>query len=165
MFKISFDRDLLNNDPKKRNKITGLIITCGYHCSNSFRCKCGSKCKYRKGFTFHNWSVGVHRFFEYRLHIKLPHLLYIQRQYTDLSGTTKCPFQMERIYTCFDCKYHAGFDEYMKGICGNKERHRLVEERKWEELDVPDVPYRCKLFEKREWADKFDKNTGETLFD
>lgn len=164
MFKISFDRDLFNKDPKKRNKITGIIITCGYHCNNSYGCKYGMKCKYRKGFRFHNWSVSVHRFFEYNLNIKLPHILYIQRKYTDLSGTTKCPFKQERKYTCFDCKYHGGFDEDMNGLCANKEYIRLNKEGRRKEIDVPNQSY-CKLFEKSEWADKFDKNTGEKLFD
>lgn len=164
MFKISFVRDLWSNDLKKRNKITGIKITHGYHCSCSYRCEHGRKCKYRKGFKFHNWSVDVHRFFEYRLHIKLPHLLYINKKYTDLSGTTKCPFKKEREYTCFDCKHHAGFDEYMKGLCGNKERHRLIKEGKGSEITMPDKSY-CKLFEKSEWADKFDKDTGETIYD
>lgn len=164
MFKISFVRDLLNNDPKERNKITGIKITHGYHCSISYCCDCGRKCKYRKGFKFHNWSVSVHRFFEYRLNIKLPHWLYINKEYTDLSGTTKCPFKKERRYTCFDCKYHAGFDEYMNGLCGNKERHHLIKEGRYDECDVPDKAY-CKFFEKSEWADKWDKNTGEKLYD
>jgi hypothetical protein len=164
MFKISFVHDLFNNDPTKRKRIIGIRITHGYHCSISYCCDCGRKCKYRKGFKFHNWSVSVHRFFEYRLHIKLPHLLYINKEYTDLSGTTKCPFKKERRYTCFDCKYHGGFDEYMKGLCANKEYIRLNKEGRAIEHNVPGQSY-CKFFEKSEWADRWDKNTGERIFD
>lgn len=164
MFKISFIHDLCNTDPEKRKKITGIQITHGYHCSQSYCCDCGKKCKYRKGFKFHNWSVKVHRFFQWHLHIKLPHLLYINKKYTDLSGTTKCPFKKERKYHCIDCKYHDGYDEYMNGLCGNKEYRRLGREGKGGELYVQGQHY-CKLFEKNEWADKWDKNTGETIYD
>ena len=164
MFKINFTHDLLNEDPEKRKKITGIQITHGYHCSNSYRCEHGRKCKYRKGFKFHNWSVSVHRFFEYKLHIKLPHLLYIGKEYTDLSGTTKCPFKIERQYSCIDCKYHAGYDEHMKGICGNTERHDLIIAGKGNECYMPGHRH-CTFFEKSEWADKWDKKTGQRIFD
>lgn len=164
MFKVSLSRDLFNKDPEKRNKITGIRITHGYQCSSACCCDCASKCKYRKGFKFHNWSVGVHRFFEYKLHIKLPHWLYINKHWTDLSGTTKCPFKKERRYSCHNCKYQAGYDIDCKGICGNKERYRLIEEGRGMELYIQGQ-YHCKLFEKNEWADKYNKDTGEKIWD
>lgn len=164
MIKIFFTHDILNRDPEKRKKITGIMILHGYHCMNSCYCDCASKCKYRKGYKFHNWSVAVRRFFEYKLHIKLPHLLYINKKSTDLSGTTKCPFKKERMYSCHNCKYHSGFDEYMKGLCGNQERNRLNKEGKWREHYLPGE-LRCKFFEKNEYADNWDRNTGERIWD
>ena len=164
MFEISFMHDLLKDTPEERKKITGIKITCGYQCRSACYCDCAKKCKYRKGFPFSNWYVSIRRFFEYQLHIKLPYWLFITKTYTDLSGTTKCPFKKERRYTCFDCKSHGGFDEYMNGLCANKEYIRLNKEGRASEHYVPGQSY-CKFFEKSEWADKWNKNTGERIFD
>lgn len=161
MLKIFFTHDITNRDPEKRKRITGIMIMHGYQCGSSCYCNCASKCKYRKGYKFHNWSVAIHRFFEYRLHIKLPHFLYINKKWTDLSGTTKCPFKKERMYTCYDCKYQNGMDEYMNGLCGNKQYHNAS----YEESRHPTNSQICRFFEKSEWADRWDKNTGEKIYD
>lgn len=160
MIKIFFTHDILNRDPEKRKKITGIMILHGYHCMNSCYCDCALKCKYRKGYKFHNWSVAVHRFFEYKLHIKLPHFLYINKKSTDLSGTTKCPFKKERMYSCYDCKYQHGMDEYMHGLCNNKQYGNAS----YEESRHPTNPCVCKFFEKNEYADNWDRNTGEKIW-
>ena len=69
-------------------------------------------CKYGKSFyKLHNFSVELHRFFEYRLHIKLPYLIYVDKKWKRLSGTDKCPYNKSRNYTCWDCKYQAGIEE------------------------------------------------------
>lgn len=162
MFKISFEYDLFNNDPKKRKKIKGITITHGYNCLSSCWCDCQAKCKYKSKYTFHNFSVNVHRFFEYRLHIKLPHLIYIQRKSVDLSGTTKCPFKKGRRYTCWDCKYTDG---QIHGYCLNKKYiNSTIEERKCNDSNWKS-PGRCKFFEKGEFADSWDRKTGEHIFE
>lgn len=159
MFKIFFSRNLMGDTPRERNKITGIHIRYSYQCT-CFDCEHFRKCKYRKSCKFHNWSVGVHRFFEYKLHIKLPHWLYIDKLFTDLSGTTTCPFNMPRQYTCHVCKYQAGYDEHMKGLCNNEDYINST----WSESHIDGSPY-CKFFEKDDWADKYDKKTGEVIFD
>lgn len=152
MFKVSFD---------KPHNIT---ITHRYNCMDGIECDCRSKCKHRGGYKFHNWSVSVHRFFEYRLHIKLPHLLYICKKDAHLSGTTKCPFNKPRRYTCSHCKFQGGYDEDFNGLCSNEEYIRLNKEGRSKEHNVEGQSY-CKFFEKDEWADKYDKDTGETIWD
>lgn len=137
MFKVSLIRDILNHDATKRNKVTGVDITYGYTCQRAHECDCGEKCKYRKYCKFHNWSVAFHRFFEYRLHTKLPHLLYIKKSYTDLSGTTKCPFNKPRMYSCCDCKFNAGY------MCSNENYIKS----KYEEYRIPGQSY-CKFLKK-----------------
>lgn len=152
MFKISFS---------KPHQIT---ITHGYNCIDVFNCDCGYKCKYRSNYNFHNWRVRVHRFFEYRLHIKLPYFLYISRESARLSGTTKCPFKIPRKYTCSDCKYHDGYDEDLNGLCNNEEYISLNKEGRAMEHYIEGEEH-CKFFDKNEWADKYDKNTGEIIWD
>lgn len=160
MFKIKWMRDLFNNDPTKRKKIKGLSITIGYRCSDACWCDCASKCKYRKGFGFHNFSVRLHDFFQYRLHIKLPHFLYVDKESNHLSGTEMCPYQKSRRYTCWDCKYSLG------NGCGNKQYRDST----WEEShDFEDPEWhntgKCKFFEKDEFADNYDRKTGEIIYD
>lgn len=163
MFKIHFMHNMMGETPEERNKITGICIICGYECWDNQYCDCANKCKYKPRFTFHNWSVAVRRFFERKLHIKLPCWLYINKQHTYLSGTTKCPYHKERIYTCGHCKYQAGYDENLEGLCGNEERLRLGREGRMAEISDYGKG-RCKLFEKADWADKYDKKTGEILW-
>ena len=135
------------------------MIQCGYQCNNLY-CKNRSKCKYRKSFNkLHNFYIRIRNFFKYRLHIKLPWLIYLDKKHTDLSGTTTCPFKMPRNYSCNVCEYQAGYDEHMKGICGNKDYINST----WEESHLDESPY-CRFFEKNEWADRYDKKTGETIY-
>lgn len=160
MFRVNWMRDLLNSDPTKQRRITGLIITIGYRCSDSCWCDCASKCKYNKGYSYNNLSVRVHSFFQYRLNIKLPHLLYISRESRNFSGTEMCPHHKSRYYTCWDCSYCTG-----RG-CSNKQ----YRESTWEEAhdsDDPDWHHtgRCKFFEKHELADNWDKKNGERKYD
>lgn len=149
MIKISLIR---NGNNYKR--ITGINITHGYHCSSFCYCDCKNKCKYKNGFKFHNWSVNVHRFFGYYFHIKLPHLLYVGKEYTDLSGTTKCPFHKSRRYTCWDCKHQSGLREC--SIPYNK-RRKIEYSTEWDRC-------LCGSFEKCEWADNWDKDTGKMIY-
>ena len=140
-----------------------ITITHGYYCLDSSYCDCRNKCKHSRGFKFHNWSVNVRRFFQYRLHIKLPHILYIGKKDAWLSGTTKCPFNKPRRYTCNHCKFQGGYDEDLNGLCSNEEYIRLNKEGRSMEHYVEGQSY-CKFFEKDEWADKYDKDTGETIW-
>lgn len=163
MFKIQFIHNMMGKTPEERKKITGINIIHGYNCADYYYCDCANKCKYKPKYTFHNWDVAVHRFFEQKLHIKLPHWLYVERWRANLSGTTTCPFNQPRIYTCYQCKYQAGYDSDLNGICGNEERNRLNREGKGSEISEFGKG-RCKLFEKADWADKYDKETGEMLW-
>jgi hypothetical protein len=160
MFKIRFTHDIDNPDKEKRKKITGIDIRHGYYCLDSTWCDCRRKCKYAKGgFKFHNFSVEMHRFFEYRLHIKLPHLLYIGKKDTSLSGTTKCPFHKSRHYTCWDCIYSNGC---IDGGCSNEQYHKAT----YEESRSTDKEWKhgkCKFFEATPWSDKWDRDTGEWI--
>lgn len=139
------------------------MITYGYQCGDRSSCDCACKCKHRPNYRFHNCSVAIRRFFEYRLHIKLPQLIYFNKKWVKLSGTTKCPFNKPRRYTCHDCKFQNGYDEYYNGLCSNKDYIRLNKEGRSKEHDVKGQSY-CKFFEKNEWADKYDKDTGETIW-
>lgn len=161
MFKVRFFHDLLNDDPKLRKKIKGLHVEIGYNCSNGCYCDCGYKCKHRSNYKWHNFWVEVSLFLRRKFNIDWHNPIYITKHYVDLSGTSKCPFKKERMYHCIHCKYQAGYDEYMKGLCSNK-GHR---DTPWRERRHPTNPQICKFFEKNEWADKYDKDTGETIYD
>lgn len=160
MFEIVFNRNLLTKDPGKKGKITGISIYHGYHCGTYFKCPHGQTCKYRKAHTFHNLSVKIHRWFELYLHIKLPHWFYMNKRYTDLSGTTKCPHSMHRFYTCYNCIFQEGD----RG-CENKSRLKFIEEFGYLASEDEKNPYICKFFLKNEWADNYDKNTGRTIWE
>lgn len=157
MFKIKFSRDMMNEDADKRNRITGIRIVHGYYCMDCCWCIHGSKCRYRKGFKFHNISVRIHNFFQYRIHVKLPHILYVGKYNTNLSGTSKCPFNMSRRYTCYDCIHCEGQDK-----CGNRNyielphKDTVSDDTEWPEC-------KCKFFEKSAWADNYDRKTGRML--
>lgn len=155
MFKISLTKDI------NTQKTTGIIITHGYICSCYYHCDKGVKCKYRsKGYKFHNWSVGVHRFFSRYLHIELPYWLHINKQWSNLSGTTKCPYNKSRYYSCWDCTYNGG---EIDGSCFNED----YTSSSFDDTRADDPDWgshgRCKLFDKNDWCDKYDKNTGEFI--
>lgn len=156
--RISWMHDLFKETPEERKKIVGVYIEYGYECMNT-NCYCRHKCKYCKGQRLHNLLVGIRRWFEYKLNIKIPALLYVSKRFTDLSGTTKCPFKVERRYSCVHCKYHGGFDDYMEGICTNKKY--INDPMKYCQFGVG----HCTLFQKAKWADNYDKKTGEMIYD
>ena len=128
-----------------------IFITIGYKCGDGLDCNKYKKCKYRARFyKLQNMSVSIHRFFEYKLHIKLPHLIYIDQEWKRLSGTAKCPFHRSRNYTCYDCKY----------VGGNLLRDCLCEERNntnYKERAVIKNEWgqKCAYFEKCDWADDY----------
>lgn len=131
-----------------------LHIRIGYECGDRLNCDMCQKCKYKaKWYKLHNMSVAIHRFFEYKLHIKLPHLICISSKWERFSGTSKCPYHKSRNYTCYDCEYLCG--EFLRE-CGCKERNetpykeRPVVENTW---DKP-----CAYFKKCSWADDYKKN-------
>ena len=126
-------------------------INIGYQCGDALDCIMQKRCKHRaKLYKLHNASVSIHRFFEYRLHIKLPHLIYIGQRWERLSGTNKCPFNRSRNYTCYDCVYCSGD---LCRDCGCSERNdtphseRLSIETEWGK--------KCGYFKKCEWADDY----------
>lgn len=154
--KISFSHNLMAKTKEERKKITGINIYHGFHCLIAYKCPYGNKCKYRKANVFHNWSVSVHRFFQYHLKIKLPHLIYINKYSTDLSGTITCPHSMPREENCWRCKYGLGEK------CENEERNKLLTAKKWKETEHPTNKYICKFFERDDYFDYYNIKTGET---
>lgn len=122
-------------------------INIGYECGDRTNCDKRKMCKYGKSFyKLHNFSVELHRFFEYRFHIKLPYLIYVNKKWKRLSGTDKCPYNKSRNYTCWDCKYQAGIEEC--SIPYN-DRNQNIPDDGWKKH------LRCGSFEKCEWADDF----------
>lgn len=95
-------------------------ITCGVNCGNACYCKFSHKCRFaKKNYNWHNFWVEVHRFFEYRLHINLPHSHISFNKKTEwLSGTEKCPYHTTRETGCHDCMFCDGMDEYYHLACG-----------------------------------------------
>jgi hypothetical protein len=160
MFKVRFSHDLFNDNPELRKRIKGLHVEIGYNCSNGCYCDCGSKCKHRSNYRWHNFWVNVSLFLRRKFNIDWHNPIYITKHYVDLSGTSKCPFKKERMYHCIHCKHHAGYDEYMKGLCSNKEWRNAS----YTEAQHPTNPQICKFFEKNNWADNYDKETGEMIY-
>lgn len=167
MFKIFFDHNIIADTSEKRKKITGISIQCGYHCYISCSCDCGHKCKYRKNFyKLHNLSVKIHRFFEYKLHIKLPYLITIMKESNDMSGTTMCPFNKPRRHTCHDCKYCAGIDDNIDTICINKDMRDAWKEHRGKDTHIEDdTRANCIYFDPVEYANNYDKRTGSPIYD
>lgn len=159
--KISFSRDLLGPiDENGKYKIDGILIEHGRDCWESCWCKYGAKCKYRSKYRFHNMCACINRFFQYRLGwrwFRIP--IYIQSHSSDMSGTTLCPHHMPRVKTCWSCTYSCGDRE-----CRNKLRNKLIREGKFEELECGESR-RCKLFEPDDWFERYDRKTGDVLFD
>ena len=153
---IVFVRDWMNKDPAKRKKIKGINILVGYHCLSSCWCDCGRKCKYRGRYKLHNLKVRINRFLYDKFRLHLPNLIYFSQHSVDLSGTEKCPFKKERMYTCWDCEYHYGMDN-----CSSEEYRNAS----YEESRHPTLDRACKFFEKNEYADKWDKKTGERIYE
>lgn len=161
MFKIFPHRDLLHKDPEQRKKIKGLIVECGYSCLSSCWCPHRYECKHRSKYRWHNFSVSFSNFLYRHFDIEFHFPIYFQKHAVDLSGTTKCPHQIPRIYTCYDCEY--GGDK----ICTNEVRHAMIKEGKYSELLYPkdDHVHRrmCKLFHPNDYCQRYDKYTGEYL--
>ena len=156
--RITWIRDWLNLDPEKRKRIKGVQIQYGLYCRNAYQCNCSSKCKYRhSGVWFHNMSVGIRQFFQYRLHIKLPCPVYICKKSADLSGTVKCPFQKPRLYTCWDCQW-CSCD--VDGPCLHPDYNGTTKT-----YDNPDwgSHHRCVLFDPISGV-KYDHNSGEIIY-
>lgn len=166
MFKIIPNLDFMNKDPEKRKKIKGFIVECGYSCHISFWCPNGSKCKYKSTYRWHNFSVNFSRFLYRHFNINFHLPIYFQRHRVDLSGTTKCPYQMPRLYTCWDCEYHDGC---IDGRCLNEMHAEMIKQGRQSEILYPrdDVIHRkmCKLFKHNEWCQNYDKNTGEIIYE
>lgn len=130
-----------------------LHINIGYQCGDGLDCDKYRKCKYKaKWYKLHNISIRIHRFFEYRLHIKLPHLIYIGQKWKRLSGTDKCPFRKSRHYSCYDCKYIGG-ECLINCYCPEKINTYYKD---WKpDIETEDWGKRCAYFEKCEWADNY----------
>lgn len=131
---------------------TTIHITIGYDCGDSCYCDKAKICKHRGRYKFHNFSVSLHTFFEYRLHIKLPYLIYIGQKWERLSGTDKCPYHKSRNYTCHDCKFVGG--ELLRD-CYCTERTNTNYNDLKPDIETKDWGKQCAYFEKCEWADDY----------
>lgn len=157
---------------KKLNRLRGigkhhpyLLITCGYQCS-FIDCKHYRSCKYRHGFYhLHNLSVELRRWIYYKtkgkIDIHFP--VYIQKLYTNLAGTTKCPHNIARedSWDCWQCKYSDG------NIDGNCMNEQYIEDNRtgnWKAHEDPEHHGRCKYFEVNEWYLNYDHKTGELIY-
>lgn len=162
MFRIIVRHDILNKDPKERKKIKGFIVECGYNCQSSCWCPHGMMCKHRAKYRWNNFSVSVSNFLYRKFHIDFHFPIYFQKHSVDLSGTTKCPHQIPRLYTCYDCEYSRG-----DRVCGNKVHNEMAKQGRASEIKYPydDYAHRrmCKLFKPNPYCNKYDKNTGEFL--
>ncbi len=128
-----------------------LHINIGYQCGDGSYCDKYKQCKYRaKWYKLHNLSVRIHRFFEYRLHIKLPHLICISQKWERLSGTDKCPFHKSRRYTCYDCRHHFGVE-----TCTCEARINTPYKEQLPDVDTDDWGKRCAYFDKCKRADSY----------
>lgn len=157
--KIFFSRDYTGERKNGKFPIRGITVEHGYNCRYSYDCPYGSDCKYRGSYRFHNLMVKINTFFRYKLGWKSFHFpIYFQRHDSDLSGTTTCPKHLPRRKDCYRCKYSAGIRD-----CANKERHKLIQEGRYRELECEDRG-RCKLFEPDSWFDNYDKKTGDPIY-
>lgn len=156
MFQVIWRRD----SETQSSKINGIIITCGYYCGNSCWCQFGSKCKYRKGFGFHNFCVHLSdwtfRHFGFRLRFPW----YFQKFYTDLSGTIKCPYKVPRVYTCWECEY----GQMISRECTNPNRYEIIQAGRYHEIEEPFGTRRCKLFKMSDHIKGYDSKTGEWVY-
>lgn len=160
MFQVTWRRDLeIQQGSEKSYRITGIIVTCGYHCENSCWCRKGSQCKYGKGWRYHNFAVKLSNwtFRHFGFRVNFP--WYFQRFYTDLSGTLKCPYKIPRVYTCWECEYGQKYRE-----CTNQERHEIIQAGKYHEIEEPFGTRRCKLFKLGDWVKGYDSKTGEWIW-
>lgn len=153
MIRFSFYRDISNPDPKKHKRIKGLIITIGRRCISSCYCDKASKCRYRSNFQFDNYIVRLRNWIFWKFHIRVPQIIFIGKRDVDLSGTTKCPFQKPRRYTCWDCEHSYGMEN-----CRIEWQYRK---------DNPDKDWkhdRCGSYEPNKYADCWDRKTGERIY-
>lgn len=158
--KIFFSRNYRAEvKPNGKYPITGIIFEAGYDCTHSCWCKNGKDCKYRRKYRFHNLVVSLQTFFQYKLGWKWFRVpFYFQSHSSNLSGTIRCPHHMPRNKDCWHCTYSCSDRN-----CRNEERIKLIQEGRFRELDCEDKCC-CKLFEPDEWFDRYDKNTGDTIF-
>ena len=154
-FNAFFRHDLMNKDPKLRKKIKGITFEIGYYCKQSCDCCHGYECKYRPDYRYHNWSINVRRWIREKTGLDINFPWYFQRHRVDFSGTTMCPYKMDRIYTCYDCLYSAGIRE-----CSNE----MYRSSSWKDCHDEDTPVgRCKFFEVDPMYANYDKKTGEII--
>lgn len=139
-------------------KSSGIEIQCGKYCTECW-CKDGNKCKYHKGFAWHNFCVAFNRFFYYHFHLDIHIPIYIRKLEENFSGTPICPFKVERIYSCWDCEYEGGDEN-----CLNKERRELLANGRASETYDDTGDRKCKFFKLSEYGNSWDRKTGERIF-
>ena len=113
-----------------------LVIHPRRECKNAYQCKFGKECKFG------------------RFKSKFTKYVVITGERSDLSGTKLCPFEMPRLYTCWDCKF---CDLDPDGLCLNPNRKNEVtyNDPCW------GPHHRCAGFTPNDWCGKWDRETGE----
>ena len=168
MFKVKLYKTFLDKEMNSTNKkrIKGITIYTGYECRCSIECPNYRNCKYKA--KHHNSKLSELRFnivnyFRYHCKLfKIPNLSYAGPIFfgkfnRDLSGTSMCPYKMDRIKSCLYCKYsYIGGDDGIHFCCSNKE----YAETEYKDCNTitKDGVKECKFFE---WCDYF-KNWDET---
>jgi hypothetical protein len=135
--------------PKEKGS-SKIIVTCGYDCGDASHCDKSKHCKHRAKYRYHNFMVKLNRFFEYKLHIKFPHLICFQKEWVRLSGTKLCPYHKSRNYTCWDCKYNTYTENCLNETRNNTPYKETLCDSEWGK--------KCKFFDKNEWADDYKNN-------
>lgn len=97
MLKFSLKRDADTNKP------VGLIITYGVKCSRCGYCGKWPECKYSRRSKIRNALLSIYTFLDFHFDIEAYHLLDIYKEYKNLSGTKKCPYNIPKIFCCEDC--------------------------------------------------------------
>ena len=114
-----------------RSKEFGYHVVMGSYCASNCNCKYRKRCPYKESFKRHNFSVRIHDFFQYKLHIKLPYSrIHFSKHRREYSGTKKCPFGTTVETGCYKCKNCCGTDECCHLLCSipAKDRHTYNDE-------------------------------------
>lgn len=155
LFKLgNFEIDYIKKSARLGINHNFIRIQTGLECGDRLKCSYREKCKKyaNRSYILHNMKVDIRDFFEYRLHIKLPHIpIYVEKKYARLSGTKSCPFNLPRNYTCYDCKWIGG--DMLRDCLSPRTDPKEYPPDEWHRNG------QCKYFEKCSWADDYKETS------
>lgn len=128
------------------------------HCINHYYCEYNNICEYnRTKQKMYKIRKRLRDFlvFKFGIHLGSLESKWI---YRDLSGTTICHHHVSRNYSCFDCKYSRCDTVEIEMCCTNEDYIN----NKFSESNIPGKRH-CKFFSKDEYADDYNKETGEYI--